>query len=164
MWTVVFQKCTVLSKSCVVCFYMLAFLMHMNGKGFMQMKLRTHVLTKKIVLANFVAKGLSPHLLLLPSKLRPASHHVAWTDFYLELLYDQTAQIIRQQNAAFLDWAHSGMLLTVKHKAKTKGQLVSRLLAWRALSYCCPLLTYINALFTFSSVFLILYTSVWLES
>lgn len=63
----------------------------------------TCCINKKIVPAHFVAKGLSPHLLLLPSKLRPASHQVAWTDFYLELLYDQAAQVIRQQNATLLD-------------------------------------------------------------
>lgn len=132
MWTVASQIRILLSKSCIVYFYiMLAFLLNWinahEWKRFHANETKnTCFINTKIVLDHFLAKGVSPHLLLFPPKLRPASHQVAWTDFHLELLSNQ---VIRQQNATLLDWAHSGKFLTVKQKAKNKARLVSRLLS-----------------------------------
>lgn len=51
----------------------------------------TCCINAKIVPAHFVAKGVSPHLLLLPSKLRPASNQVGYTDFHLETLSNKVS-------------------------------------------------------------------------
>lgn len=73
MWTVVSQIHTLLSKSCIVYFYiMLAFLFNCinahGQKGFHANETKsTCCISTKIVLAHFVSKGISPHLLLLPS-------------------------------------------------------------------------------------------------
>lgn len=47
--------------------------------------------------------------------------------------------VIKQQNTILLDYACSGMLLTVKDKAKTRGLLISRLLKLSvpATTVCC---------------------------
>lgn len=117
--------------------------MHMNGKDFMQMKLRTHVaLTQKLCWPILFPKG-SLHTChyfhqtktSLPSW--PGQHSI-WNC----CLTKTSGSKIQHFWTEHLQ----GCFLTVEHKAKTTGQLVSRVLVWSATSYCCPLLTYMETL------------------
>lgn len=149
MWTVVSQIHTLLSKSCIVYFYiMLAFLfscINAHGqKGFHANETKsTCCINTKIVLAHFVSKGISPHLLLLPSDydqppLRWPGQNSIWNCCLTKSLGSKIQHF----------WTEhlQGCFLTVEHKAKTTGQLVSRVWVWSATSYCCPLLTYMDLL------------------
>lgn len=115
--------------------------MHMDRKGFMQMKLRTHVaLTQKLCWPILFPKGsLHTCYYFHQTKTRLPS----WTGFHLELLSNKS---LGSKIQHFWTEHLQGCFLTVAHKAKTTGQLVPRVWAWSATSYHCPLLTYMDML------------------